>query len=200
MNIFSVVQLIQLCFSQALGWDRGKWLWIPWAPWQAVLIWWSPFRARMRGATSGWCQRGPVCLTEGSVGLGTVSWRLSAPAGKVSWAVLLKALWVFLPPKMMLYCRAILIIYNGSLLSFFMKLSDFWVDCVALESLGLIELRILPGAFFPFYPKGDGSPVQVVCCHYWPYYHRSGIFVLSQGSHWGQQLCGHSEYQSSSQN
>lgn len=147
MNIFSVVQLIQLCFSQALGWDRGKWLWIPWAPWQAVLIWWSPFRARMRGATSGWCQRGPVCLTEGSVGLGTVSWRLSAPAGKVSWAVLLKALWVFLPPKMMLYCRAILIIYNGSLLSFFMKLSDFWVDCVALESLGLIELRILPGAF-----------------------------------------------------
>lgn len=147
MNIFPVVQLIELCFSQVLGWDRGEWLWIPWARWQAVLIWWSPSRARTRGATSGWCQRGRVCPTEGGVGLGTVSWRLSAPAGKVSWALLLRAPWVFVPPKTTLCCRAIPVIYNGSLLSFLVKLSDFWVDCVALESLGLIELRVLPGAF-----------------------------------------------------
>lgn len=153
MNNFSVVQLIQLSFLQALGWGRGKWWWILWAPWQAVPTWWSPFLVKTRGVTSGWCQREPVWPTEGNVGLDTVSWRLSAGAGEVSWALLLKAPWFFVPPKMIFCCRAVVVTYNGSLLRFSMKLSDFWVDCVDLESLGLIKPRILPGAFF-FIQKG----------------------------------------------
>lgn len=147
INIFSVVHLIQLCFFQALGWGRGRWWWIQWAPWRAVLIWWSPFLVRTRGVTSGRCQREPVWPSEDTVGLDTVSWRLSARAGKVSWALLLKTLWFFVPPKMTFYSGAIGAYVQRLLAEFFMKLSDFWVDCFAPSSLGLVEPRILPGAF-----------------------------------------------------
>lgn len=126
---------------------------------------------------SGSFQKEYAWLNVENVDLETACWRLYARTRKVRNGIILKAPWFFMPPsKMAFCCRAIVIVYNSSLLNFYEAFRFLsWLWCSRKPSADMIW--DFAWSLLLYFILKEVAHQYRTCCHCWPYYDKSGIPV-----------------------